>query len=199
MPAPRRLAHTCVEKGVRCSARLDSTELRGRRDLHGDLRHRAACHARDDADESAEPGEDADAVAAEPSRSERKKAISPNPTRNPKPEPGSRTSARDAWWRFDDEEVTALRGGPFGEPAAKGKDGWTLEPGSYASSDAYLLVYERVDEEGTPCEDIGGDGGAAAAGAARGALPADLAAAVSVENDSLAAMVARTRFTIRPL
>ena len=138
---------------------------------------------------ASEPGEDADAVAAEPSRSERKKAISPNPTRNPKPEPGSRTSARDAWWRFDDEEVTALRGGPFGEPAAKGKDGWTLEPGSYASSDAYLLVYERVDEEGTPREDIGGDGGGAA-GAARGALPTDLAAAVSVENDSLAAMVA---------
>ena len=140
---------------------------------------------------ASEPGEDAGGAAAEPSRGEKKNAISPDPRRNPKPEPGSQKRARDddAWWRFDDEEVTALRGGPFGEPAAKGKDGWTLEPGSYASSDAYLLVYERVDEEGTPREDVGGDGGGGD-GAARGVLPADLAAAVSVENESLAAMVA---------
>ena len=102
-------------------------------------------------------------------------------------------ASHDAWWRFDDEEVTALRGGPFGEPAVKGKDGRTLAPGSYASSDAYLLVYRRVDDEGTLQEDPDGEEAGRRASAAANdaaALPADLAAAVAAENDSLAAMVA---------
>ena len=78
-------------------------------------------------------------------------------------------AASDAWWRFDDEEVTALRGGPFGEAVVKSKDGWTLGPGSYASSDAYLLVYKRVDDdEDARAEGLdAGPGGRAAAAASR--------------------------------
>jgi len=97
-------------------------------------------------------------------------------------------AASDAWWRFDDEEVTALRGGPFGEPVVKGKDGWTLGPGSYASSDAYLLVYKRVDDdEDARAENL--EPAESAAGHSP-ALPPDLAAAVARENAALAAMVA---------
>ena len=101
-------------------------------------------------------------------------------------------AASDAWWRFDDEEVTALRGGPFGEPVVKSKDGWTLGPGSYASSDAYLLVYKRVDDdEDARAEGLdAGPGGRAAAAGQPPALPPDLAAAVARENAALAAMVA---------
>ena len=101
---------------------------------------------------------------------------------------GPEADSRDAWWRFDDEEVAAVRGGPFGDPAVKGKDGCTLAPGSYASSDAYLLVYRRIDDEGTR-GDLDGDGCRASAVASRAPLPPDLAAAVAVENEALAAMI----------
>ena len=90
-------------------------------------------------------------------------------------------AASDAWWRFDDEEVTALRGGPFGEPVVKSKDGWTLGPGSYASSDAYLLVYKRVDDD----EDARAEGRVPALAPRRrpaAGAPPDLAAAVAREN-----------------
>jgi len=113
----------------------------------------------------------------------------PAPTREKTQSVTEKTeAASDAWWRFDDEEVTALRGGPFGEPVVKGKDGWTLGPGSYASSDAYLLVYKRVDDdEDARAENL--DAAESAAGHSP-ALPPDLAAAVARENAALAAMVA---------
>ena len=53
----------------------------------------------------------------------------------------------------------------------KSKDGWTLGPGSYASSDAHLLVYKRVDDD----EDAraeGLDAGPGARAAAAGQPPA---------------------------
>ena len=118
-------------------------------------------------------------------------------------------ASRDAtWWRFDDDEVDELRGGPFGDVVAaaakekekekekavsaaaskppktpskpkKGRDGSTLPDGTFSSKDAYLLVYRRRDASDCLPIDVDADA----------SLPADLAAVVDADARELEAMI----------
>ena len=131
-------------------------------------------------------------------------------------------NSTDRWWRFDDDVVTGLRGGPFGEAVAvektvsggeandatdnnndKGKqrqaknkpeqppkvprDGSTLAPVSYVSSDAYLLVHKRKESGG---DRAGDDADDVDAPRTLSTLPSDLLNAVTSKNENLALMAA---------